>query len=117
LVDAARADQRDWLSRDEIYRLALAADAPIEVMAELYALPAGVYTQDQVAAALRAAGGRMPIRPWLIDQVRNHVTLATGMIISSVRRCGTRVPSPVAVIAPGASLMMRVVTALVGVRD
>jgi hypothetical protein len=43
---------QERVSRGEIHRRAVAADAPGEVMSLLDALPEGEYTQDEVAEAL-----------------------------------------------------------------
>jgi hypothetical protein len=44
--------RQERLSRDEIYRRAVAAQAPTEVVSALDALPEGEYAQDEVAEAL-----------------------------------------------------------------
>jgi hypothetical protein len=52
------------VSRGEIYRRALAAEAPAAVVDLLDALPEGEYAQDEVAEALDQIGGRdQPAEP------------------------------------------------------
>lgn len=48
--------QQERLSRDEIYRRAVAADAPTEVINALDELPEGEYAQDEVTDALGQLG-------------------------------------------------------------
>src|SRR3954468_22901533 len=45
------------VSRDEIYRRAVAIDAPAEVVIMLDALPEGEYAQDEAAEAVRQLAG------------------------------------------------------------
>jgi hypothetical protein len=52
LLDEAFRGQ-DRLSRDEIYRRAVAAELPAESLTRIDALPEGEYDQDEVAEALR----------------------------------------------------------------
>lgn len=49
--------RQERLSRDEIHRRAVAADAPAEVMSALDELPEGEYAQDEVADAVGQLGG------------------------------------------------------------
>lgn len=46
---------QDRLSRDEIYRRAIAADAPPDVISALDGLPEGEYAQDEVAEVVTGA--------------------------------------------------------------
>jgi hypothetical protein len=46
---------RDGLTRDELYRGAMSADASLELVTDLYLLPEGSYRRSQVAAALQVA--------------------------------------------------------------
>jgi hypothetical protein len=46
---------RQQLTRDELYRGAMAADASLELVTDLYLLPSGQYERPQVADALHAA--------------------------------------------------------------
>lgn len=43
---------QERISRDEIYRHAVAADLPARALTALDALPEGEYAQDEIAAAL-----------------------------------------------------------------
>jgi hypothetical protein len=47
---------RERVSRDEIHRRAVAADAPADVLSALDALPEGEYAQDEVTEALGQLG-------------------------------------------------------------
>ncbi len=49
--------RQERLSRDEIHRRAVAADAPVEVMNALDELPEGEYAQDEVADAVGQLSG------------------------------------------------------------
>jgi len=51
------------VSRDEIYRRAVAADLPATVITTLEKLPEGEYAQDEVAEALAQLGSPEPERP------------------------------------------------------
>jgi hypothetical protein len=51
LLDGLYAKQ-ERISRDEIYRRAVAAEVPPEALTTLDALPEGEYTQDEASAAL-----------------------------------------------------------------
>jgi hypothetical protein len=57
--------QQERLSQDEIYRRAVAADAPTEVISALDELPEGEYAQDEVADALEQLGGEPEPTPGL----------------------------------------------------
>jgi hypothetical protein len=53
---------QDRLSRDEIYRRAIAADAPPDVISALDGLPEGEYAQDEVAEVVtRARSSQTPL--------------------------------------------------------
>ncbi|WP_432994141.1 DUF6158 family protein [Dactylosporangium sp. CA-233914] len=59
LLDAAYAG-RERLTRDEIYRHAVATDAPAEAVAALDALPEGEYAHDEAIDALAELGRPVP---------------------------------------------------------
>jgi hypothetical protein len=48
---------QERVTRDEIYRRVVSADAPVDIIVALDSLPEGEYAQDEVSEALRHVGG------------------------------------------------------------
>jgi uncharacterized protein DUF6158/uncharacterized protein DUF2795 len=53
--------RQERLTRDEIHRRAIAADAPVDVINALDGLPEGEYAQEEVAEALYMAPTNLPM--------------------------------------------------------